>query len=92
MSYRVCPICKGEGKVSPSWTFTGSEAAEAGPEFMEAYARGDYDKPCHGCRGLRVVEAERDVEAEEAESLDEIRLYAAESGDPELYYNPRLGL
>jgi hypothetical protein len=96
MRYKVCPVCEGEGKVAPPWVFTGDELAEQGPEFAADYASGAYDVACRRCHGQRVVEADPAAEArfaaEEAEALDDVRVYALESGDPELYYNPRLGL
>jgi hypothetical protein len=56
--WRVCPICGGRGShVNPSIDangLTGEDFADD-PDFAESYMRGDYDQPCNGCNGKRVV-------------------------------------
>lgn len=53
----LCPVCEGRG-VSSAYlgAYTQDELDEAGPEFLEDYVNGVYDRACDRCDGLRVVE------------------------------------
>jgi hypothetical protein len=51
--WEICAACRGEGKSSAYLgAYTSSEMDEAGPEFMDEYMRGAYDRPCISCDGL----------------------------------------
>lgn len=55
--YEVCPECRGKGASSAYLgAFTAEDVDELGPEWMEDYTAGRYDRPCQECNGLRVVE------------------------------------
>src|SRR5262245_37322369 len=86
----VCPVCEGEGKtVNPAIDCHGltREDFADDPDFAEDYRRGAYDITCRGCKGLRVVTAER---IEELERKAEDRAYAAaEDGNWEGYRGAR---
>lgn len=50
--WQVCAACSGHGKSSAYLgAYTASERDEAGPEFMDAYMRGEFDRPCISCDG-----------------------------------------
>lgn len=52
----VCPQCEGSGRSSAYLgAFTQSDMDEQGPEFMEDYMRGEYDRTCETCQGNKVV-------------------------------------
>ena len=54
--YEVCWRCRGEG-VHDCWEggMTSDEMHEQGPEFIDDYFSGVYDKRCTVCNGQRVV-------------------------------------
>ena len=54
--YEVCWRCRGEG-VHDCWEggMTSDEMHEQGPEFIDDYRSGVYDKRCDQCNGLRVL-------------------------------------
>lgn len=55
--FEVCPSCYGKGKSSGYLgAFTQSDFEEQGPEFLEDYLNGEYDRTCPECKGQRVVE------------------------------------
>lgn len=58
--FEVCGRCRGHGMhVNPSIDgngITSSEWEEWDDEEREHYFRGDYDVPCEGCHGARVVQ------------------------------------
>ena len=56
--FKVCPTCRGSGKVvDPSIDCCGitREDFDEDPDFRASYMRGDYDQVCPECRGDRVV-------------------------------------
>ena len=56
--FEMCQRCEGRGShVNPAIDGHGISPEEFrdDPDFEEAYFRGDYDVPCHECKGLRVV-------------------------------------
>lgn len=54
--YEVCYRCEGRGVHDCfSGGFTSEQADEWGPEFIEDYKEGVYDKRCEECNGDRVV-------------------------------------
>lgn len=77
--YQVCPTCEGEGQSSAYLgAFTASEMEEQGPEFMEDYIAGRYDRPCDECQGRRVVTAEEHEDY--LDDLADLRVRQYESG------------
>lgn len=49
----ICTHCNGQGKSSAYLgAFTQQDMDDAGPEFVEDYMRGEYDRPCDDCNGL----------------------------------------
>lgn len=92
-NWTVCPECLGDGKVvHPALSVWTESDRHEDPEGFENMMRGDYDRVCETCRGLRVVDQEEwESKAEErAEWREDARIRAMESGDPEAYYNPDL--
>lgn len=54
--YEVCYRCEGRGVHDCfSGGFTSEQADEWGPEFIEDYKEGVYDKRCEECNGDHVV-------------------------------------
>lgn len=54
--WEICGACRGEGKSSAYLgAFTRSEMDEEGPEFLEDYMAGRYDRACDGCGGAGKV-------------------------------------
>ena len=54
--FEVCGHCEGRGTSSAHLgAFSREEMDEQGPEFLEDYLRGAYDRPCPECQGKRVV-------------------------------------
>ena len=56
--YEVCPRCEGRGShVDPAIDGHGlsREDFDEDPYFEENYFSGEYDVPCHECKGLRVI-------------------------------------
>jgi DnaJ-class molecular chaperone len=50
--WEICSTCRGNGKSSAYLgAFTRSEMDEEGPEFMEDYMAGHYDRTCDDCNG-----------------------------------------
>lgn len=58
----VCPQCNGTGRSSAYLgAFTQSDMDEQGPEFVEDYMRGNFDRICETCQGNKVIaEADED--------------------------------
>lgn len=55
--FELCPCCEGRGTSSAYLgAFTRSDMDEMGPDFMEDYMAGAYDRTCERCNGLRVIE------------------------------------
>lgn len=58
--WEICGSCRGEGKSSAYLgAFTRSEMDEEGPEFLDDYMGGRYDRACDRCEGggkVRVVD------------------------------------
>ena len=56
-----CYDCGGRGTTYLGWSaseqpaFTEEDMHEEGPEFLEDYMNGAYDKVCPGCKGSQVV-------------------------------------
>ena len=71
-SWVVCWDCRGEGSKylgitsSEQPSFTQSDREREGPDFMEDYMSGKYDRPCPTCKGrttvLEVIEPAKDTE------------------------------
>ena len=59
-NYKVCPVCKGEGKVThPAFRNSVMEQdCVEDEEFMEMFQSGGMDVTCECCHGKRVVEKE----------------------------------
>jgi RecJ-like exonuclease len=87
----VCSWCNGRGKSSAYLgAFTQSDMDEQGPEFMEDYMNGEYDRTCEKCKGTNVIEVpdpDRNtpelIEAYENQQLEkymDYRTQLAESG------------
>ena len=50
--WQICSYCQGAGKSSSHLgAFSSEDMAEQGPEFLEDYLAGVYDKPCDNCSG-----------------------------------------
>jgi RNA polymerase subunit RPABC4/transcription elongation factor Spt4 len=67
-SWRVCPDCNGQGTTYLGWAakdqpaFSREDLDEEGPEFLEEYMTGVYDRTCPGCKGrTTVLEIDHDV-------------------------------
>lgn len=51
-NWHICHHCRGSGKSSAYLgAFTQEDMDEAGPEFMDDYMSGVYDRPCDHCKG-----------------------------------------
>lgn len=89
--WEICDRCDGDGKVvHPALSVWTSEDRYEDPDGFEDMMKGAYDRPCAKCGGSGKV---REKDAEEYnERLADARLCAMEDGDPEVYYNPELGL
>jgi hypothetical protein len=61
--WEICNHCRGTGKSSAYLgAFTREDMEEEGPEFMEDYMAGHYDRPCDDCEGLgRVLVLDREA-------------------------------
>jgi hypothetical protein len=62
--WEICARCDGHNRncehvESDGGGITASEMAELGPEFMEDYMNGVYDRPCPYCEGGKVKVADR---------------------------------
>ena len=54
--WSICCACNGHGRSSAYLgAFTQSDREEAGPEFMEDYMNGAYDRACEDCGGTGKV-------------------------------------
>ena len=86
--YRVCPLCRGEGKtVHPAVSvWTGADIAED-PDGFEGMLAGDYDVPCPRCNGLRVVtkESERKYAEDRADHFTMLRESGIYPGSPDWF-------
>lgn len=72
-AWAICSACEGHGKSSAYLgAYTQSEMDEAGPEFLEDYMAGHYDRPCAECDGAgKVKVADRSqMTAEQLEQYD----------------------
>lgn len=50
--WSICSHCNGEGQSSAYLgAFTAEDMHDAGPEFMEDYMAGAYDRSCEHCEG-----------------------------------------
>lgn len=54
-SFELCPTCEGSGVSCGGLVFTQSDFDED-PDLRQNLAEGLYDRPCHECNGLRVIE------------------------------------
>jgi DnaJ-class molecular chaperone len=53
----ICSACAGEGKSSAYLgAYTRDDMDEAGPEFMDDYMAGHYDRACDSCDGAGKVQ------------------------------------
>lgn len=79
--YRVCPTCRGEGKiVNPSVSVWTESDRDEDPEGFDNMMQGLYDVACTECRGQRVVTSEehdafRERERDRRTSLAESGIY-----------------
>lgn len=91
--WAICPDCRGEGMVvHPALSVWTAEDRAEDPDAFEAMMHGDYDQGCDRCGGSGKILVGGTAEREFRERLAEAKLRGLESGDPELYFNPRLGL
>lgn len=55
--WEICGDCRGDGKTYLGWAakdqpaFTSQDFYEEGPDFVEDYFAGNYDRECPECRG-----------------------------------------
>ncbi len=88
--YQVCPRCHGEGTVVNGavsvWT---QEDREENPDSFQDMLDGVYDVVCPACHGRRVMTTEEisSYDDDRDDKIADTKLYAMESGDPELYYS-----
>lgn len=57
-NWKVCPSCNGRGTTTlhvDGHGMSRDEMNELGPEFIEDYLSGVYDKPCPECKGRTTV-------------------------------------
>lgn len=55
-AYHICAHCRGTGKSSSYLgAFSRDEMDEQGPEFVDDYIAGHYDRPCDDCQGTGKV-------------------------------------
>lgn len=89
--WSICSRCEGEGTtVHPALSVWTQEDRYNDPDGFEEMMNGRYDVRCPKCHGSgKVLQEDED---DYAERLADARLRGAESGDPELYYNPELGV
>lgn len=59
----ICGQCDGHGMSSAYLgAFTREDIEDQGPEFMEEYMNGGYDRPCETCKGtgkIRIIDEDR---------------------------------
>lgn len=54
--YEICSHCQGRGQSSAHLgAFTRDEMDEQGPEFIDDYMTGAYDRPCEHCENGKVL-------------------------------------
>lgn len=86
--YKVCPECRGEGKVVHRavsvWT---SEDRAEDPDGFEDMMRGMYDVPCPECNGLHVVDQEVEEEFKDKEDahFEMLREQGIYPGNPDYF-------
>jgi excinuclease UvrABC ATPase subunit len=57
LKWEICGCCEGRGKSSAYLgAFTREDMDEEGPEFMEDYMAGHYDRACDDCGGSGKVQ------------------------------------
>lgn len=89
--WHICDRCDGDGKVvHPALSVWTSEDRYEDPDGFEDMMNGAYDRPCAKCGGSGKIREKDDEEYRQR--LADARLCAMEDGDPEVYYNPELGL
>ena len=75
--WEICGTCRGHGKSSAYLgAYTASEMDEAGPEFMEDYMNGFYDRTCDHCGGggkVKVADLSRMSKADRAAYRTQLR-------------------
>ena len=89
----VCDRCQGRG-VHDCWEggMTGDEMAEQGPEFMDDYLDGMYDKACTVCNGLRVIEVvDRDRLTADLKARYDVSVQEQADWEAELAHERRYG-
>lgn len=72
--YEICPHCSGKGSTSAHLgAYSSDEMDEEGPEFLEDYLAGAYDRPCDDCLGspgrVLVVDESRVITDEQKKAL-----------------------
>jgi len=84
-TYILCPVCQGHGTtVNPNIDANGLTAEDFDdPDFAESYRNGEYDIPCRGCDGKRVVTSQRIQELQQ--NAEDRALAARENGDYDSY-------
>lgn len=69
--WAICSDCSGDGTTYLGWksrdqpAFTCEDFAEEGPEFVEDYMNGVYDRDCPSCNGTGKV---REIDEDAAQS------------------------
>lgn len=74
--YEICSYCQGRGRSSAHLgAFTRDEMDEQGPEFLEDYMGGVYDRPCGNCEDgkVLVIDEARCVSEEQKRALAWVR-------------------
>jgi RecJ-like exonuclease len=95
MAWKICPRCEGDGKVvHPACSVWTQEDRYNDPDGFDEMMEGAYDVTCQRCGGTGKVRSDGEDEDgySYAERLADAKLRGMEDGDPELYYNPELGL
>lgn len=73
----ICSSCEGEGKSSAYLgAFTRDQLDEEGPEFIEDYFAGHYDRACDRCGGagkVKVADTKAMTRAQRAEYREQER-------------------
>jgi DnaJ-class molecular chaperone len=86
--YRVCPSCRGEGKiVNPVLSVWTQNDRADDPEGFESMMRGDFDVACPECGGKRVVtrQDEADFREREQDRRTQLRESGIWPGSPDWY-------
>lgn len=93
VKWQICSRCDGEGTVvHPALSVWTESDRYEDPDGFETMMRGGYDVPCAKCKGEGKLLVDPNEEDGYAMALADAKLRGAEMGDPELYYNPELGL